>query len=100
MPSLIVSEIRSRLSDYIGGRISLRSFRDWFSPIAWDIESYGDAAAIDLAYFIDGLLSESTSANWSEQDLHQELASFMDRVSFSPNSVQDQVRESDVIAQE
>jgi len=74
MPESPATEIRSKLSNYLDGKISLRAFRDWFAPVAWLIENSQDSLAIELAYSIEGVLAECTSAHWSEQDLRDELA--------------------------
>lgn len=68
------SEILRKLGRYLKGADTLREFRDWFSPIAWNIEVSGDQQTIDLAYLVDGLLAESTSGGWPEFGLKKELA--------------------------
>jgi hypothetical protein len=74
MPSLIRDQIRSRIDCCVSGQDSLDLFREWFVPVSWDIEQTGDAEAMALAYRVDGLLGEASSAGWSDQQLREELA--------------------------
>ncbi len=67
-------QIRYQIERYVSGGISLDDFRNWFVPRAWNIEESGDQPAIQLAHRIDGILGESSSANWSEDGLREELA--------------------------
>jgi hypothetical protein len=73
MKNPLVLQICIQLANYLEGRSTLRSFRDWLAPVAWKIEASKNPAAIDLAYMIDGILMESTSGNWMESDLKKEL---------------------------
>lgn len=67
-------QIRYHIERYIRGSISLGEFLDWFVPRSWDIEQSGNSSAIDLAHRVDGILGESSSADWSENELRGELA--------------------------
>ena len=73
MPISLVSEICARISDCVAGRLSVLEFRDWFAPVAWNIERSKLQTTIEFVYRIDGLLAEASSANWSEQDTREEL---------------------------
>lgn len=68
------NQIRRALSDCASGKLSLDEFRKWFVPVSWNIEESNDAATIDLAHRIDGILAEASSANWSDYDLREELS--------------------------
>jgi hypothetical protein len=74
MPVPLEFEIADELSKCIDGRYSLEEFRQWFVPTSLDIEASGNQAAIDLAYRIDGILAEASSANWKDDDIVEELA--------------------------
>jgi hypothetical protein len=67
-------QIRERMSRYLRGDESVRAFRDWFAPVSWNIEDCLDQETIDLAYRVEGILAESSSARWPESQLKQELA--------------------------
>ena len=65
-------QIANRISR-IGMNDSLDSFREWFVPISIRVEQSGNRRAIELAYEIDGILAEASSAGWSEAELREEL---------------------------
>lgn len=73
MPSL-EDQIRDRLQRCTRGEESVEEFQGWFVPISWNIEQSGEQEAIKLAYQIDGMLAESSSANWPDKDLKEELS--------------------------
>jgi hypothetical protein len=52
---------------------ALEAFRDWFAPIAFGIEDDADASLLGLIHEIQGILAESSSASWPEEDLLYEL---------------------------
>ncbi len=54
-------------------RKSLEAFRDWFAPIAFEIENDADQSLLDLIHEIQGILAESSAASWPETDLLNEL---------------------------
>jgi hypothetical protein len=58
MASEIEKRLRNQVSAYLAGSIALHQFEDWFMPILWDIERYGDPSAEQLAGEIQILLSE------------------------------------------
>lgn len=78
------NQIRQALSDCATGKLSLDEFRKWFVPVAWNIEQSNDVATIDLAHRIDGILAEASSANWSDDDLREELAKPVARLGSTP----------------
>lgn len=43
-------------------------------PVSIHVNESQDGEAIELAHRIDGILSEASSAEWSEEDIHEELA--------------------------
>jgi hypothetical protein len=54
--------------------LSLEDFRARFVSVSLDIEQSGQPEAIELAHHLEGILAEASSADWSENDLRQELA--------------------------
>jgi hypothetical protein len=73
-PSLMRDQIRIRIDCCVSSQDSLDLFREWFVPVSWDIEQTGDLEAKALAYRIDGLLGEASSAHWTDDQLRAELA--------------------------
>jgi hypothetical protein len=71
MPEAI--QIRSRLSDWIEGRISLAEFEDWFVPATWNIHKGNDAAAEDLTDSIELSLSEYSGGYLTLEELREKL---------------------------
>lgn len=67
------SQIRQELSRYVNREESLDQFLQWFVPVSIGIDESGDDDAIQLAHRIDGVLAEASSAQWSENDIHEEL---------------------------
>jgi hypothetical protein len=65
-------EIANRLAGFLAGKRSLQEFRDWFIPLSIDIEDSKNQPAIELAYRIDGILAEASSAGWSDADVRDE----------------------------
>jgi hypothetical protein len=55
--------------------MSLDAFRAWFVPLSWNIEESGEPQAIQLAHHVFGILAEASSAGWTDEELHEELAS-------------------------
>lgn len=68
------NQIRRELWRYANRRISFDDFLEWFVPISCGIEESGEADAVELAHQIDGILAEASSAGWSDEDIHEELA--------------------------
>jgi hypothetical protein len=67
-------QILGELRKCVDRRLSMDEFRAWFVPLSLEIERSGQPPAIELAHRLDGILAEASSANWSEDDLRQELA--------------------------
>jgi hypothetical protein len=74
MPSLMEDRIRDHIVRCVAEQDSLDLFRQWFVPVSWDIEKTADVDAIALAYRVDGLLAEASSAAWTDEQLRHELA--------------------------
>lgn len=72
--AVLENRIRELLLDYANRRKSFEDFLQSFVPISCNIEQSGDADAIELAHYVDGVLAEASSAGWSEVDIHAELA--------------------------
>ena len=75
MAEHLENQIRKALGECANGRMSLDEFRARFVPLSSNIEESGEPQAIELAHHIDGILAEASSAGWSEDELHEELAS-------------------------
>jgi hypothetical protein len=67
-------QIANHLAGFLTAKWSLQEFREWFVPLSIVIEDSKNQAAIELAYRIDGILAEASSARWSDADLREELA--------------------------
>ena len=67
-------QIRSELVRYLGTQISLREFRDWFLPNAWNADARVDGATAALMHEIELLLSEFEAGHWLESDVQEHLA--------------------------
>jgi len=74
MPHPTQDQIGENVRQFAEGTLQLDKFLEWFVPISWDIEKSNNAELIGLVHEIDGLLAESSSANWSEADLREVLA--------------------------
>jgi len=74
MLSSIETQIRDNIRKVADDELSVHDFEQWFVPMSWNIENCGDPSAIAVVHKIDGILSESSSGNWSESDLRDELA--------------------------
>ena len=71
MPSAL--QIRSRLADWIDGKISLSEFEDWFVPETWNIHKANDAEAEDVADEIELSLSEYSGGHLTLEQLKESL---------------------------
>ena len=67
------ANIRDEIQKYLRGA-RLSALQEWFVPVSISIEQTGTPSAIRLAYQIDGLLAEASSAGWDEEELRAELA--------------------------
>lgn len=65
-------EVRSQLSDYLAGAISLEEFENWFTPWAWNIET-SDPSVARLVHTIALRLAEFTSGDWTREELMEQL---------------------------
>jgi len=74
MAERIDNQIRKKLVLCANGQVSLDDFRAWFVPLSWGIENSENSEAIELAYKIDGVLAEASSAKWPEDQIRRELA--------------------------
>ena len=67
--------------------LSLDAFREWFVPLSMDIEQSGQPEAIELAHHVDGILAEASSAQWTDEDLRQEMAELVQDYSKSHDQI-------------
>ena len=74
MASLISQQIRPNVQRYLDGEIELPEFEDWFTPVLWDIESFRDDAATELAGKIHILTAEYSRGDRSLESLRLKLA--------------------------
>lgn len=72
--SALENQIRDVLAKYANRQMSFDSFLEWFAPISCNIEQSGDSDAIRLAHQVDGILAEASSADWSAEDIYEELS--------------------------
>jgi hypothetical protein len=70
----LLDQICRQIERCISGQTSLDEFRAWFVPISWNIEDCGEPDTIQLAFRIDGILSEASSGQWTDHDIVEELA--------------------------
>lgn len=75
-------EIRSRLADYLGGKVGLQDFRQWLLPQAWNIERRADSATASLVREIELLLAETDHGDWTEAELIEKLSPFVTAYTF------------------
>jgi hypothetical protein len=71
----LADQILEALHDYAERKKSLDEFLNWFVPVSSNVERSGEPKAIHVANYIDGILAEASSANWNEEEIHEELAS-------------------------
>jgi len=72
------AQIRSRLSDYLSGSMSLPDYTIHFAQETWGFDRWSDdQQARNLAAHIELLLAEYTQGTWGEDDLYSELAPLM-----------------------
>jgi hypothetical protein len=66
-------QIRSRISDWLDGEISLSEFEDWFVPATWNIHKGNDPEAEELTDEIELSLSEYSGEYLSLDQLKDKL---------------------------
>lgn len=74
---LAESEIRDRLARYLAKEIPLEEFEDWFVQQSWNMHQGSPEAAQMLASAIELRLAEHSSGHLTEEELQQELRSFV-----------------------
>ncbi|HZU00149.1 MAG TPA: hypothetical protein VFA10_10835 [Ktedonobacteraceae bacterium] len=77
MPHPLDFNIREQLADYLVGKISLRTFEDWFFAETWDIGQRDDLALANLVYGIKLRLAEYAHGDWTETELRSRLRPFL-----------------------
>ncbi len=76
MVTAVELEIRERLADYVGGRIDLRQFQEWFVPRAWREATAHPAGPLqDLISTIELRLAEFTNGHLTAQEFKESLSS-------------------------
>ena len=65
------SQLRKALLRYTSGTIELEELQEWLVGTLWTMEETSPARP--LANEIQGILSESSTANWNEDDLKATL---------------------------
>jgi len=66
-------QIRSRIADWLDGKISLSEFEDWFVPVTWDIHKGNDPEAEELTDEIELSLSGYSGEYLSLDQLKDKL---------------------------
>lgn len=67
-------KIRQELNRYLTGHLSLREFRDWFLPAAWNVDAVVDGHTASFVHAVELLLSEFDAGHWDESEVQQQLA--------------------------
>ena len=65
------AQIRKVLVRYASGEIKLSAFQDWFVGVFWQMETASPLRR--FANRIQGILAESSAANWQEDELKAAL---------------------------
>jgi len=73
MPNEPMTEICSRLDDYVERRTTLRELCRWVALGAWDSDAWTDARAISLANGVELALAEFSNGSGSQDDLRATL---------------------------
>ena len=73
-------QIREQLVKYLASEVSLREFQRWFVPATWDLKATDNASTYKLVSDIGLLLAEYTSGHLSEDELRNDLRSFVEPV--------------------
>lgn len=73
MESSVDTAIREALRRYVGGKITIDEFQDWFVPQSWNIHQRADPSTVDLAYEIDLRLAEYSNGDRTEDELKRIL---------------------------
>lgn len=68
-----VSEVRSHVEQWLGGKISLREFQEWFVPVAGTIHGDNNPDVENLVDDIDMSLSEYSDGILTGRELREEL---------------------------
>jgi hypothetical protein len=68
-----MDELLQKVEAYLNHTISREAFELWLYDLAFDVETSGDKAVVELTHEIEALLAESSAANWSIQSLNDEL---------------------------
>lgn len=79
MKSSLYLTIQEQLRRFISGEMSVDAFRDWFTPVAWDMDAVAADDARELSYEIEHRLAEFTNGDWDEQELKLLLRPFAER---------------------
>ena len=68
-----MTELRGQIEAYADGKISRQAFELWFFQLSFDVEKAASEPIIALIHQVEGLLAESSSAEWCEEELRKEL---------------------------
>ena len=80
-------QIRTELVRYLSSQISLREFRDWFLPTAWNADARADRGTAELVHEIELLLSEFEEDHWLESEVRERLAPLVTAYTFGATLV-------------
>ncbi|MGP8245337.1 MAG: hypothetical protein ACLQVN_12570 [Bryobacteraceae bacterium] len=73
MPSELELAIQQHLMQYLGGRMTLTDFEDWFLPVFWDVDSE-DEQTREMAGTVHILISEFSRGDRTVDGLQRGLA--------------------------
>src|SRR5690242_16649847 len=77
---IVESEVRQKLADFLGDRVSLQDFEDWLVSNSWNMHRDSSASAQNLVSDIELLLSEYSSEHRVYDELQNELSRLLDSI--------------------
>src|SRR5437870_5110683 len=82
------SMIRQRLVGYLTGKLSLKTFYDWFMSLTCGVDDWPSSQLQELINGIKLRLAEYMSGHWSKDDLRRQLSPFVTSIeaSLGPDS--------------
>jgi hypothetical protein len=78
-----MDELVAKLESYLNDSISLEDFECWFYGLTFDIEKRLTGSVVEMAYEIEGILGEASSAGWPSHILRLQLESILSSYSES-----------------
>jgi len=72
-----LQDVQRYLADYLGSKISLPQFRDWFDAETWDLDLHTNMPLGQVVGEIELRLAEFTNGHRTEDDLRYHLESLL-----------------------